>query len=185
MHVFVSYSSADRQTADDLVARLERDGLTCWYAPRDIRPGVEYATAILDAIQVSHVVVVIVSGRAVASQQVLREVERAVHYRIRLLPFRIENVPLRGSFELFLSTSHWLDAYAGSRHHHLDCLAAAVSSIVNPTAQTTNAAERLETPRPSPAPSVQPMSELSPDSWSQRPGGRFRRFLTNFLEDSE
>src|SRR6516164_9307871 len=44
---FISYSSKDKTAADAACAVLERTGVRCWIAPRDIRPGVEYGAAII------------------------------------------------------------------------------------------------------------------------------------------
>src|SRR5687767_3358540 len=48
--VFVSYSSKDRLVADAVCATLEANRLRCWMAPRDIRPGMDWGSAIIDAI---------------------------------------------------------------------------------------------------------------------------------------
>lgn len=37
--VFISYSSLNKNIADAVCARLESDGVRCWYAPRDITLG--------------------------------------------------------------------------------------------------------------------------------------------------
>ena len=179
MDVFVSYSSTDKTIADAVVATLERAQIRCWYAPRDIVPGKPYGDAILDGLRAARVVVVIVSARSVDSPQVLREVERAIHYGLVVVPFRIENVEMRGSFELFLSVSHWLDAISPPLEAHLERLCDAVRGImqvgrktaVPPTAAAVAAA--VEPPVP----------EVSPDLWSRRSGGRLRQFFSRFLED--
>ena len=48
--VFVSYASQDAAIANAVVLALERDGLTCWVAPRDVTPGALYADGIIRAI---------------------------------------------------------------------------------------------------------------------------------------
>jgi hypothetical protein len=48
--VFISYASQDAALAADLCAALERAGLACWIAPRDVKPGDFYADAIVNAI---------------------------------------------------------------------------------------------------------------------------------------
>src|SRR5215469_8133834 len=48
--VFVSYASQDAAAAEVIVAALEARGLKCFIAPRDIPAGMEWATAIIDAI---------------------------------------------------------------------------------------------------------------------------------------
>lgn len=44
--VFISYSSAYRKLVDALVHYLEESKIKCWYAPRDIPPGMEYTEVI-------------------------------------------------------------------------------------------------------------------------------------------
>jgi hypothetical protein len=41
--VFISYASQDIAVADAIVAALERAGVACWIAPRDVVPGTLYA----------------------------------------------------------------------------------------------------------------------------------------------
>jgi hypothetical protein len=55
--------------------------------------------------------VLIFSASSNASQQVHREVERAVHKRVQVLPFRTEDVLPSKSLEYFLSSQHWMDAF--------------------------------------------------------------------------
>ena len=180
MDIFVSYSSSDKTIADAVVATLERAQIRCWYAPRDIRPGKPYAEAIVDGIRDCRGVVVIVSSHSIASPQVLREVERAIHYGHVIVPFRIEQVEMHGSFELFLSVSHWLDAITKPLEQHLNRLTEAVRGILNTDTPAPAAAPRA--PEPTPQPDA---PEISPDQWSKKSGGRIRQFFSGILEDSD
>jgi hypothetical protein len=58
------------------------------------------------------------------SPQVRREVERAVHKQVSILPFRIENVLPSKSLEYFLSSQHWMDAFPPPREPHFARLCA-------------------------------------------------------------
>jgi len=49
-HVFISYATRDVNVADAVVGELERVGLACWIAPRDVVPGALYADEIVGAI---------------------------------------------------------------------------------------------------------------------------------------
>jgi TIR domain len=109
--VFVSYSQPDRACAFELVTQLEAGGVGCWIAPRDIAPAADWAAAIIEAISNARIMVLVFSASSNASPQVRREVERAVHKQVRILPFRIENVLPSQSLEYFLSAAHWLDAF--------------------------------------------------------------------------
>jgi len=75
--VFVSYASADVATADAVVAILERQGVMCWIAPRDVNAGALYAEAIVRAIGDAKALVLLLSANSVASAHVSKEVERA------------------------------------------------------------------------------------------------------------
>jgi TolB-like protein len=110
--VFISYASQDRTAADSICGALERQGVTCWIAPRDVVPGAFYADAIVRAIDAVKVVVLVLSQNAAGSPHVLREVERAASKRHPVISLRIDVAPLPAAFEYFLNTSHWLDASA-------------------------------------------------------------------------
>lgn len=110
-HAFVSYSQPDRECAHAIVAHLEAQGVRCWIAPRDISPSSDWAEEIIDAISAARVMILVFSSSSNQSPQVRREVERAVHKQVSILPFRIEDVTPSKSLEFFLSSQHWLDAF--------------------------------------------------------------------------
>jgi TIR domain len=116
--VFISYSQPDRDCAFELVARLEGQGIRCWIAPRDIAPSADWAAEIMDAISGARTMILVFSGSSNLSPQVRREVERAVHKQLSILPFRIEDVLPSKSLEFFLSTQHWMDAFPPPREEH-------------------------------------------------------------------
>ena len=51
--VFMSYASADLAVATLVCDALERAGITCWIAPRDVMGGDLYADSIVRAINTS------------------------------------------------------------------------------------------------------------------------------------
>jgi hypothetical protein len=116
--VFISYSQPDRECAFELVAQLEANGVSCWIAPRDIDPAADWAAEIIAAIGTARIMVLVFSASSNTSPQVRREVERAVHKQVRILPFRIEDVLPSQSLEYFLSAQHWLDAFPPPRQPH-------------------------------------------------------------------
>jgi hypothetical protein len=116
--VFISYSQPDRDCAFELVARLEGQGINCWIAPRDIAPSADWAAEIMDAISAASTMILVFSASSNLSPQVRREVERAVHKQLSILPFRIENVLPSKSLEFFLSAQHWMDAFPPPREPH-------------------------------------------------------------------
>ncbi|MCM1058621.1 MAG: toll/interleukin-1 receptor domain-containing protein [Firmicutes bacterium] len=107
--IFISHSSKDASTAAEICDLLEQNGIECFVAPRDIRSGREYAEEIVNGIDGSHAMVLLMSGAANASPHVLREVERAVSKNIPLLVYKLEEVELSRSLEYFLMTHQWID----------------------------------------------------------------------------
>jgi TolB-like protein len=128
--VFISYASQDAAIADATVSVLERRGLKCWIAPRDVTPGEFYAGAIVHAIDASKATVLILSQHSAASPHVIREVERAASKRHPLVSLRIDRAPLPAELEYFLNTSQWLDASTGTIATVLPQLAGAIRKIL-------------------------------------------------------
>ena len=120
---FLSYSSQDKTIANAMCHHLEQRGLRCWIAPRDVRPGEDYAAEIIDAIIASRALVVVFSANANASKHVKSEVERAVSRGIVVIPFRTEDVQPSKTLELFLGAKHWLDAMSAPMETHFEKLA--------------------------------------------------------------
>lgn len=128
--VFISYSHEDKPVADGACAVLERYGVRCWIAPRDVTPGISYGESIMDAIVGARLMVLVFSENANKSPQVEREIERAVSKGKWLIPIRIEDVMPKKSFEYFISTTHWLDALTPPMEQHLEQLAEAVRDLL-------------------------------------------------------
>ena len=106
-----------------ICASLEGRGFVCWIAPRDVRAGREYADEIIGGIERSACVVLVLSAAANASVFVDREIERAFSKQKPVLPVRIEEVTPSPSLELFISGTHWLDAWDGDWDAHMARLA--------------------------------------------------------------
>ncbi|MDE6639845.1 MAG: toll/interleukin-1 receptor domain-containing protein [Acetatifactor sp.] len=107
--IFLSHSSTDAATAMEICELLEQNRIECFIAPRNIRSGREYAEEIVNGIDSSTVMVLLMSEAANASPHVLREVERAVSKNIPILVYKLENVELSKSLEYFLMTHQWIN----------------------------------------------------------------------------
>lgn len=142
--VFISFSTKDKPTADAVCAVLEARGIRCWMAPRDVLPGVDWGEAIIDAINETAIMVLVLSRNANESVQLKREVERAVHKGTIIIPFRIEDVPLSKALEYHISTTHWLDALTPPLESHLAHLADRIEGLLK---RTPNNRETLITCR--------------------------------------
>jgi hypothetical protein len=141
--VFVSYAQADRERAFEIAERLESCGISVWIAPRDVLPSADWAAEIIDAIATTRLMVLVFSASSNGSQQVLREVERAVHRHRPILPFRIEDVLPTKGMEYFLSTQHWFDAFPAPPSSHYDRLCERVKNILGETEPVSGTARYL------------------------------------------
>jgi TolB-like protein/Flp pilus assembly protein TadD len=111
--VFVSYASQDASVANAIVAALERNGLRCWIAPRDVPPGTLYADVIIRAINGTKVLVLVLSENSVSSPHVGKEIERASAKGRPIIALRTDAKPLTPALEYFLSESQWIDVGTG------------------------------------------------------------------------
>jgi tetratricopeptide (TPR) repeat protein len=128
--VFISYSHKDKNASNSICSIMERNGISCWIAPRDITPGVPFAEAIIDAIKDSKVFVLVYSSNTNQSQQVIREVDRAVHHGLAIIPLRLEDVPMSKQLEYYVSNVHWLDALTPPLEKHINTLCHVVQRLL-------------------------------------------------------
>jgi len=147
--VFISHSKNDNPTADAVCAKLEDANIRCWIAPRDIFPGADWGESIIDAIVSSRAMVLVFSGHVNGSPQVKREVERAVHHGISIIPLQIEDVQPATSLKFFLSMPHWLDAFTPPLDRHLQYLVEVLQRL-------------LSGPVPAPAPAGKIAADKAP-----------------------
>jgi hypothetical protein len=147
--LFISYSSRDKTIADDLCARLEEEGLRCWIAPRDIMPGDRYTRQIKEALRTGRALVLVLTAASNVSPHVHREVERAVHYGLIIIPVRMQNVVPGDDLEYLLCTVQWFDAQDEPRDQQFRSLATLIRRRLcapEGEAQTGSAVRDGETP---------------------------------------
>jgi dienelactone hydrolase len=128
--VFISYSNKDKNAADAVCSIMEKNGIRCWIAPRDITPGTAFAEAIIDGIKGSKVFVLVYSSNSNQSQQVVKEVDRAVHHGLAIIPLRLEDVPMSKQLEYYVSNVHWLDALTPPLEKHINKLCKVVQMLL-------------------------------------------------------
>jgi len=109
--VFISHSSQDRGVATKLCEALERRGLGCWLASRDIGPGDNFQEAIVKAIRSVRVMVLVFTGNANHSDEIKKEIALASQNRLVVVPLRVEDVLPSDAFLYELSTRQWIDAF--------------------------------------------------------------------------
>ncbi len=127
--VFISYSSQDREAANALCHALEDSKIRCWIAPRDIPAGAQYGDLIDEAIKQSQVVVILFSETAAISQWVNGEMNVAFEEQKVIIPFRLDNTPLKGQNRVILNQKHWIDAFPNYKSKFNDLILAVSNAL--------------------------------------------------------
>ena len=109
--VFISYSTKDMLQAETVRDVLEKNGIPCWMAPRDIPGGSNYAGEIPRAIRGCQVFLLILSENAQASNWVVKELDNAVNCGKIIIPLMLEDCPLNDEFNFLLTGAQRYAAY--------------------------------------------------------------------------
>jgi uncharacterized membrane protein len=142
--VFICYATHDRAVAEAICAALESRQIKCWIAPRDVLPGTEWAETIVDALDGSRVLVLVLSSNSNTSPQVIREVGRAAGNGTPIMSIRIDDVVPSKAMDYFISSHQWLDAQTGPLEKHLQRLTDTVQQILARKRVPRDAIERAE-----------------------------------------
>ena len=106
--VFISYSTANVEIADNIREILEDRDIRCWIAPRNIPRGESWPNAIVTAIENAKLIVLVFTESSNTSQHVLREVTQAAKNNKAVVPFLIEDIPMCKDLDYFLHGTQWL-----------------------------------------------------------------------------
>jgi TIR domain len=115
--VFISYVQEDGAVAYEIAAGLETQGYSSWYYERDCPAGADYFEETHKAISDCEAMVIVISPRSLPSDQITREIVRAVESS-------------KATFPLLLEVSH--DDYAHRRPGWHQAMAAANATRIPP-----------------------------------------------------
>src|SRR4051812_28078032 len=110
---FLSYSKIDKSAADEVCRILEKAGVKCWIAPRNIPPGATWADSIVRAIAECRAMLLFCSANTSASKQMIRELQLADEASLPILPVRLADVRLEGGFSYYVNNRQWFDVFPG------------------------------------------------------------------------
>ncbi|MBE5996763.1 MAG: toll/interleukin-1 receptor domain-containing protein [Lachnospiraceae bacterium] len=144
--VFISYSTANKAVADAVVADFEQHNIRCFYAPRNIPPGVEWASAITAALNAASVCILIFTAESNASKQVKNEVAMAFNAEKTIIPFKLTNEALSDEMQYYLARVHWLDATTGLRSRKIQELRETVQRTLHKTPEPEHGKPGTATP---------------------------------------
>ncbi|GHO91512.1 hypothetical protein KSF_015600 [Reticulibacter mediterranei] len=102
----LSYATEDQAFAKKLHADLQSKGVSCWFAPHDLKTGDKLRTQIYEAIQKNDKLLLILSEHAVTSDWVEREVELAFE-RERQPPETLVLFPIRLDDAVMYTNTAW------------------------------------------------------------------------------
>src|SRR5256714_15491463 len=108
--VFISHSAQDKKVSETICSALEQNGIRCWLAPRDVRPGKSFPGEITRAVQQSRVMQLTFSLHANRSEQEVRAGQLAGESHLPIDLLLSEDHALSHDDRCQLSTPHWLDA---------------------------------------------------------------------------
>lgn len=126
--LFLSYAEKDIQVAERVCRFLEERGQPCWYAKRDERAGHHWGAEIVDAIEKSSGLVLVLSTTANDSEHVKNEVHMAASFGQPRYPVLIEQVKPRPEILLHITAFHWVEAWNGRLEDHLERLLAGIKA---------------------------------------------------------
>lgn len=102
----LSYATENQAFAEKLHTDLQSEGVSCWFAPHDLKTGDKMRTQIYDAIQKNDKLLLILSKHAVKSDWVEREVELAFE-RERQPPETLVLFPIRLDDAVMQTNTAW------------------------------------------------------------------------------
>ena len=92
--IFISYSSKDREQAEQLTGLLASAGLSVWIDQSGIDVATSWSGEIVDAIEGCKAFLVLLSPNSIASVNVVKEVALAAEHKKKILPLDLEFVEL-------------------------------------------------------------------------------------------
>ena len=112
--IFISHSTKDEKTIEDLCHYLEERNLHCFVAYRDVPKGKDWGEYIVNAIEDCKVFVYVHTQASNKSKETTRELNLAFEAECLVIPFRIENIEYIKAKKYRLTNINWLDAFPGN-----------------------------------------------------------------------
>lgn len=101
--IFISYSSKDKEKADQLTELLASAGLSVWIDKTGIEAATSWSEEIVNALDACKAFVVMLSPSSIESKNVVREVALAFEKNKKILPLDLEPVQLPASLQYHLA----------------------------------------------------------------------------------
>lgn len=140
--IFISFSSHNRSTAENLFNALINQGFKPWISTISIDIGQDYSEQIINAIDRTNYFILLISESSITSRHVKTELERGFSKNSTILPIKLTTREIPTGWQYYLSTSQWKDY---SNYSDDSWIADFVIHLVRLKSQSTgNAAEYVE-----------------------------------------
>jgi len=110
--IFVSFASKDVRVAMTLCGALENRGFTCWISARDIEPGENFQSAIVQALRRAKIMLLVFTANSNTSEEMTKELALASQNKMIVIPLRVEDVTPNDAFAYEFATRQWIDVFA-------------------------------------------------------------------------
>ena len=111
---FVSHCSKDIQVVNQIVDILKSCNISYWKAPEMIPAGSNYAREIPQALKNCSIFLFIISEASQNSIWVEKEVDIAINCRKKIIPIKIDEVPLNDMYRFYLNNIQTIDVFVQS-----------------------------------------------------------------------
>jgi len=101
--IFISYSSKDREKAEQLIELLASAGLSVWIEMSGMSFATSWSAEIVDAIEECKALLVLLSPSSIESENVVKEVSLAAEKKKKILPLELEPVTLPRELQYHLA----------------------------------------------------------------------------------
>lgn len=128
--VFISFHTPDQQVAETIMQYLENNGLSCFFAPRNMPGGTVFCEELVKELESCKVLLLVFSDATHASRYVPLELQIAFDGEPNCLPVFIEQCEPRGSFKLLLSSLHRINAFDGEIKEFLPAILDATKQLL-------------------------------------------------------
>jgi len=145
--LFVSHVTENAAAALEIVCALERRGVRCWIAPRDVRPGRRFDDEISDALDGCRAMLLIFSEHCNNKDYIYREVTVAGENHKIIIPFRVDDAQPQRGLRVRLSDLQWINGFASPERAIDELVQTLRPSLEREPSGSLSAEERREAER--------------------------------------
>ena len=129
-NIFLSHSTIDGELANYICESFESRGLSCWIAPRNIRPGEDWASSITNAISEADVFFILYSKHSIKSSQCAKEIGIADRKKKYIIPYKIDDTEPEGAFDYYLTGCQWFIINPSTGEYKMDELCDTIKGVI-------------------------------------------------------